>query len=726
MDAKALRALLLALVLALLPGVGLDGDRTAEAAVPTERQIRALETRMLGAEHAAEHASARRAARRGRKVRHAHAHARARTGTRARARARVKGKRRPVRGRVRARKADASTDGLWARQFDVPGVAISVAMLPTNKLIYFDDVRSMVDPNHPGNTARAHIYDLATGAIKTVNPPPDAQGRPINIWCSGISFLLDGRLLVTGGNLGYTDDRGYMGLQTVFTFDPFTERWTRHADMRHGRWYPGQAMLADGRTIILDGEDEFGDTNQEIEMFDPATNSLSFLGTRGTGGDMPTTGGWYPRTFLMPSGRGLVAGPNAGDSWFFWLEGSRFKSLEAPNSRYRTYGGVVLLPGGPDGSTRVLATGGLRDSNTPADATTEIFDEARAAWQSAPDMKLARGHHNVVTLPDGTLVSIGGGLGKLDGDSYAFSATAEQRTTEIYDPRTGEWTLGPAQQEHRTYHSTAALLPDGRVLSGGDDRPGHKEADTFEIYEPAYLHKGGERPVIQSAPTALDYRQGFAIATSGPAASRAVLMAPASNTHGFDTNQRHVELRLTRRAGGADVIAPPSANVAPPGYYMLFVLDERGVPSVAKWVKVGGWAPALNTSPPGSATPPASTPKATGAPARGAATVARPGRLGTVVRRGLRVRVSCPAACSASLKLRVSAATARRLRRTTLVGMGRSRLRRAGSATVALRPDAAVRRPLGRLRRVSLIVEATIKVDGGATVRTRKTVSVRR
>jgi hypothetical protein len=156
---------------------------------------------------------------------------------------------------------------------------------------------------------------------------------------------------------------------------------------------------------------------------------------------------------------------------------------------------------------------------------------------------------------------------------------------EIRDPKTHEWTLGPAQQEDRAYHSTAVLLPDGRVLSGGDDRTGYRTSDTGEIYSPPYLFRG-PRPLIGAAPQKVGYGLGFHVGASG-GATRAVLMAPGVTTHGTEMQARHVELAVTHRgASGLDVLAPPSGGVAPPGWYMLFVLNAEGVPSIARWVHV--------------------------------------------------------------------------------------------------------------------------------------------
>ena len=267
------------------------------------------------------------------------------------------------------------------------------------------------------------------------------------------------------------------------------------------------------------------------------------------------------------------------------------------------------------------------------------------------------------------------------------------------------------------------------MLSGGDDRTGQKDNDTIEIYEPAYLHKGGERPAIQGAPAAVDYDQGLSVSTSGPTAKRAVLMAPAATTHGFDSNQRHVELRVTPRAGGLDAVAPPNANVAPPGYYMLFVLDDRGVPSVAKWVRLGNWISASSGGGPtgGAPAPAAAPPGSSASPTAGVGVrVARPGRLRTALRTGLRVSVICPKGCLATSSLRLDTRTARRLRHSSLVAMRRVRLRGAGTARIVLRPDAGLRGPLGRLRRLSVTVDTTVKLDGGGTRRIKRTLLLKR
>ena len=394
----------------------------------------------------------------------------------------------------------------------------------------------------------------APDAFKRVDPPIDpATGLPVNIWCSGTSFLADGRVLVTGGNLSYIDNPGdqYAGLNQVYTFNPFTETWTRQPDMAHGRWYPGQLLMPDGRTLIINGLDETktGARNTDVDIFDPGAGAVGTVKKQGTlTGSF--VGDYYPHMFWMPDGRGLIAGPNTNDSWTFANPGSgTIAPLDnVPNlQRTRTWGTAVLLPSSTPGtaSSKILEIGGSDTSidyyNAFASTTTELFDEANpgAGWQPQPSQNIARSHANTVLLPDGSMVTIGGGVGNDSNRNQQWTANPDQMQVELWDPTTKQWTLGPAQLENRAYHSTAILLPDGRVLSAGDDRNGGYDRDTAEIYEPAYLFKG-TRPTITSAPTQLQYTTTFDVQTPNTNITKAVLIAPSAATHALNTNQRYV------------------------------------------------------------------------------------------------------------------------------------------------------------------------------------------
>jgi hypothetical protein len=552
----------------------------------TEHEFRQFETAVLGPAHAAEHAVERRAEAR---LRHA---GRVRTPRRAHA----------------AVDVDPAVGGAWEPPFAIPALAIHSVLLPTGKVLIFAYPRRPTQYSAAENFTKAYLLDPTNGATKAVPPPKfrdpkTGRMRPANLFCGGTSLLADGQLLVTGGTLAYDNVKWYYkGLNKAYTFDPWSERWTEQPDMRHGRWYPSQVLMSDGQTMVVAGYDENDHTdaasgyNRDVELFTQPTHRggrgrWSLLAEEGIAG-APFADEPYPHLFDMPSGRVLIAGPHhAADSWFM-DEPGRFPTFnwdEAPDmSRDRYYGNAMLLPGThPGGDTKVLMIGGTAiDADDQATATSEVFDETQAeqGWRPAAAWQIPRSHANTVLLPDESMVTVGGGLG-VNENLYAFSDA--QRQVELFDPSSGQWRLGAAQQEGRTYHSAALLLPDGRVMSGGDDLNGGNAADTAEIYSPPYLFKG-PRPVIDSAPAAVAFGESFSVSVSGPPPAKAVLVAPGAVTHAVDMSQRVVPVATTMRLdGGLDVVAPADGHIAPPGHYMLFVLDAAGVPSVARWVGLG-------------------------------------------------------------------------------------------------------------------------------------------
>jgi hypothetical protein len=582
---------------------------SGELGVPgmSERQLERFETSVLGPEHAREHAQLRRTAR--------EAAARGEDGA-------------PESVRATAAAAGPPEQvGRWQPAFPIPVMAIHAAVLPTGKVLWFAYPKNPNPRKNGGdlnaaNTSQAWLWDPATGQNKRVDPPlwrdpADGQLKPANIWCGGQAFTADGRVVVVGGNLQYSPPApSFKGLNKVYTFNPFNETWTEQPDMRHGRWYPTIVRLPDGRMPILSGWDERGNSppayDTDVEVFTPSAD-LNGRGTVTYIGARPQIGGLYPHMFVMPSGRALVAGPFPEDTWMMNSPGaSSFGWSNYPNlQRDRLWGSAVLLPGGAGGSTKVMGLGGSAPpsiTSTTTDiavGTTEVFDEATssAGFKPASSMNVGRGHLNTVLLPDGSMVTVGGGVGIRNGDQW--EGDEAQKQVELWSPSTARWTLGPSQAEKRTYHSVAMLLPDGRVISAGDDFNGGYDKDTAEIYEPPYLFKGG-RPSISWAPGAVRTGATFEVDTADTNIARATLIAPSAVTHANDMNQRALQLPVARRAGGVTVTAPTTAAAAPPGYYMLFLVNDQGVPSVAKFVRlsVDGAASALPEEPrPGSTVP---------------------------------------------------------------------------------------------------------------------------
>src|SRR4029453_13457497 len=163
-------------------------------------------------------------------------------------------------------------------------------------------------------------------------------------------------------------------------------------------------------------------------------------------------------------------------------------------------------------------------------------------------------------------------------------------SAELWDPRSEVWTTMASMQVPRIYHSTAVLLPDGRVLSGGSGfqqesgASGTNRLDA-EIYSPPYLFRGA-RPRITSAPPAVGYGQNFTVQTPDTGITQVSWVGLSSTPQPYNRGQRFSPLSFSAIPGGLNVTAPANANLAPPGHYMLFIL-KNGVPSVAKIVRIG-------------------------------------------------------------------------------------------------------------------------------------------
>jgi hypothetical protein len=394
--------------------------------------------------------------------------------------------------------------------------------------------------------------------LKNVPPP-----EPWNPDCAGHSFLADGRLLVAGGTLGFNPTRGP---KSAYIFDSFTEQWIQIEDMRAGRWYPSNITLPDGRVITISGlNDTDGAINSDVELWDAkGTNNWQLLGQK--------TVPYYPYLHVLSNGLVFRSGPDAqteicdpsSNQWSFVATRNVAGRYEAPS---------VLLPRTLD---RVMVMGGNNLTGQPVNSA-EIIDlrAATPQWTNIPHMNFRRMEFNAVTLPDGKVFVVGG---RSDFDSSPTPVL----TPEIFDPQTLTWDMVEPHQIPRRYHSTAILLPDARVLVAGEDfQP------SGEIYSPPYLFQGN-RPTIVSAPGILRYGEDFDLNfTSTTTTNRVALIRFSSVTHSVNFDQRYVRLAdLTTGSGVYTVAAPATANLAPPGYYMLFVTDQDGVPSVAATVQL--------------------------------------------------------------------------------------------------------------------------------------------
>ncbi len=495
----------------------------------------------------------------------------------------------------------ADVTGRWTGQIQIDGLAINSTLLPTGKVLWFA-YRSKPDwtpPHTPAsdealNYVDAYVFDPATNTSVRRDPPTDPRtGKPFNLWCGGQTFLRDGRLVVAGGNLAYYSNASpkYRGLDVVVTFNPFNETWTYQGRMRDGRWYPTLVELADGRVVIVAGLDSGGVdsefNNPDVEVFTPSAD-MNGVGTIERKPTAERFFGLYPHLFLTPAGKVLALGPQGSDSAI--LDPATWTWQDTPNfSVRREWGSAVPLPSGPGGPTTIMMTGGSNTNidynNAPATASTLLVNTTTGAISAGPSNIRGRSHVNTVVLPDGKLLSVGGGVGSDDGSLYEGPVF----TAELYNPATGTWTETDPQADERTYHSTALLLPDGRVISMGDDRQAHSQnvsQRTLEYYSPPYLYKGA-RPTISSAPAGAAYNTTVQVTTPDAASvTKAVLLKLGATTHAVDSDQRSLEMTVSQVAGGVAFTTPSSLNAAPPGYYMLFLVNGQGVPSVAKIIRI--------------------------------------------------------------------------------------------------------------------------------------------
>ena len=353
----------------------------------------------------------------------------------------------------------------------------------------------------------------------------------------------------------------------MYAFDPDLPQWVQLASMARARWYPSNVTLPDGRALTMAGLDIKTAPNPDIEAYDPDDDVWQLVGEK----ELPL----YPRLHVLPSGLVFRTGPDAQTETFDPASGiwTLVAEMNAP-ARYEAPS--VLLPPTLD---RVMVMGGATAPKAgPPTSSAEIIDFSQDVpqWQGTAHMSFPRREHNAVLLPDGTVLVVG-------GRSNGGDTPDPVLTPEIFDPATESWQQVAPQQVPRMYHSSAILLPDGRVLSaGGNFQP------TGELYSPGYLFRG-PRPVITAAPPQLTYGSTFDLEfTSETTTNTVALIRLSSVTHSVNFGQRYVRLAELRSGiGTASVPAPASANAAPPGFYMLFVVDGDGVPSEASLAQVG-------------------------------------------------------------------------------------------------------------------------------------------
>ncbi len=476
--------------------------------------------------------------------------------------------------------------GQWSAPLSWPNVAVHVMLEPNGKILSIDAWDDA--PN------KEYVWDPVGGTFTLA-----AYAR--NLFCAGHTQLGNGKTLIVGGNTSANN-----GIKDTTIFDSTNNSWTRGPDMSVGRWYPTATELPDGRVFVFSG-DAIDATGPSVphafksssvsslpSVYDPVANAWQ---------DLPAarlTTPLYPFLFTLTDGRIIDVGP---DTVTRTIKPGVWTWQTVATSSFDGGSAVMYRP------DKILKSGNYTDPDfTGADLfttgkQTAVLDMTQPSptWRDTAPMAFGRGYHVLTMLPDGKVLVTGG-----EAASDGRDLTKAVLPAEMWDPATEQWTTMAAQVNGRLYHSTALLLPDGRVLvAGGGQAPGGGSTNQLngEIYSPPYLFKG-PRPTITSAPATFDWSGSFTVSTPNAAQIASVaLIKTGAMTHAINMSQRYVPLSFTAGTNSLTVQAPANANMAPPGYYMLWIVDTNGVPSVSWMTKTSGatdtdtQAPTAPTSP---------------------------------------------------------------------------------------------------------------------------------
>ena len=410
---------------------------------------------------------------------------------------------------------------------------------------------------------------------------------------SGVRYSVTGfsGRLVGVGEAITKQKQDFQGTNLAYDFDPVAQRYDAVERMIHKRWYPSLVELSDGDVMAVSGLDGVGNISDgHTEIFNPRTRRW----TAGPVRYFPT----YPALFLTAGGNLFYSAANAGfgpahkgrTAGIWNLNTGSFTpvpGLEQPNEVETA--ASLLLPPAQSQKVMILGGGGVGQSRLSTRRTAVVNLERRhPRWQTGPSLPHQTRYPLAVILPNDTVFVTGGSR------FYRGEHETNNHDAEIYNPSTNSFQKAAAPSVGRDYHSEVLLLPDGRVATFGSNPLFSDKADAIsasfeqrvEIYSPPYLFKG-PRPRITGGPHAVSRgaTATFTIPESS-AITKLRLIHPGAYTHVTDSSERSVAVPFTRTRSGVRATIPASAGLLPSGWYMLFADNGRGVPSVARWVKV--------------------------------------------------------------------------------------------------------------------------------------------
>ncbi|MCJ1276865.1 hypothetical protein MMC21_004672 [Puttea exsequens] len=475
--------------------------------------------------------------------------------------------------------------GEWSPTIDFPLVPVSMAMEHDsgNLLVWSSYAASTFGGSTGGNTLTA-TYNPATGIVSQRN----VQNTQHDMFCEGLAIDATGRFIATGGN----------SAAKTSIYSPRYDAWTAASPMHISRGYQSAVTLANGNMFTIGGSWSGGQGGKNGEVFNPSTNVWTLL----------TDSSVTP--MLTADAQGIFRSDNHG--WLFAWKGNAV--FQAGPSKYMHWygtlgtGGGVSYAGqrGDDGDAmcgnavmydavagKILAVGGATsyqnvDSTANANIITLGTSFTTVTTQKINPMWYQRIFANAVVLPNGKVFITGGQV-----YGQPFSDDTSQLIPEIWDPKTTNFVKLASQTVPRNYHSTALLLPDATVISGGGGLCGACATNHYDaqIYSPSYLFNAdgsrATRPVITNTPDTINIG-GTLTVTANSAIAAWTLIRIGSTTHTVNTDQRRIPLTPSGNNGNTYTIPlPKDAGIMTPGYYYLFASNAAGVPSIAKYV----WVP---------------------------------------------------------------------------------------------------------------------------------------
>jgi galactose oxidase len=471
----------------------------------------------------------------------------------------------------------ANVGGSWGPTIGLPLIPVGAAQLPNGNVLAWSAAFPYDYIGGTGQTQTA-ILNVSNGTVgkRTVTETQH------DMFCPGTVRLPDGRLMITGGN---------DAPKTSF-YNPANDTWSSGPDMNIPRGYQANVTLSNGSVLTLGGSWNGGFGGKNGEVWSPATNSWR------------TLSGVPADPILTQDPEGVFHADN--HAWLFALSDQRVFQA-GPSKQMNmidTKGNGTITPAGNraddqhamNGSAvmydvgKILTIGGGQayNSGIASNRAYTIDLNNGVTAQRTGDMAYGRAYTHAVALPDGKVLAVTGTTNIL-----TFSDVAGVLAPELWDPATGKFTQLAPMNTPRTYHSTALLLPDGRVFVGGGGLCGpcqvnHPDA---QIFSPPYLFAAdgtpAPRPAITSAPGTMALGANVNV-TTDRAVSSFSLVRMGSVTHSVNTDQRRIPLTASAVNGTTYTLPIPSdPGVTVPGYYMLFAMDAGGVPSVAATVKIG-------------------------------------------------------------------------------------------------------------------------------------------